>query len=44
MLKLDSKPEPIEVELTKCAVVVVGMQNAFAREGRDAGRRGGGHF
>ncbi|PYU41156.1 MAG: pyrimidine utilization protein B [Acidobacteria bacterium] len=33
MLKLDSKPEPIEVELTKCAVVVVDMQNAFASKG-----------
>ena len=33
MLKLDSKPGPIEVELTKCAVVVVDMQNAFASKG-----------
>jgi ureidoacrylate peracid hydrolase len=33
MLKLDSKPEPIEIELTKCAVVVVDMQNAFASKG-----------
>jgi len=33
MLMLDSKPGPIEVELTKCAVVVVDMQNAFASKG-----------
>jgi len=33
MLKLDAKPGPIEVELTKCAVVVVDMQNAFASKG-----------
>ena len=33
MVKLDSKPEPVEVELTKSAVVVVDMQNAFASKG-----------
>jgi ureidoacrylate peracid hydrolase len=33
MQKLDAKPEPIEVDLTKCAVVVVDMQNAFASKG-----------
>jgi ureidoacrylate peracid hydrolase len=33
MQKLDAKPEPIEVELTKSAVVVVDMQNAFASKG-----------
>jgi len=33
MLKLDAKPGPIEVELRKCAVVVVDMQNAFASKG-----------
>jgi len=30
MLKLDAKPEPVEIELAKSAVVVVDMQNAFA--------------
>ncbi len=33
MLKLDAKPEPIEVDLTKAALVVVDMQNAFAATG-----------
>jgi ureidoacrylate peracid hydrolase len=33
MLRLDAKPAPIEVELTKSAVVVVDMQNAFAAKG-----------
>jgi ureidoacrylate peracid hydrolase len=33
MVKLDAKPEPIEVELTKAAVIVVDMQNAFASKG-----------
>src|SRR2546425_9980037 len=33
MTKLDAKPGPIEVELTKSAVVVVDMQNAFASKG-----------
>ena len=33
MLKLRAKPGPIEVELEKCAVVVVDMQNAFASKG-----------
>jgi len=33
MPKLDAKPGPIEVELTKSAVVVVDMQNAFASKG-----------
>jgi ureidoacrylate peracid hydrolase len=33
MTKLDAKPGAIEVELTKAAVVVVDMQNAFATKG-----------
>jgi ureidoacrylate peracid hydrolase len=33
MLKLHAKPGAIEVELTKSAVVVVDMQNAFASKG-----------
>ena len=33
MVKLDSKPGPVEVELAKSAVVVVDMQNAFASKG-----------
>jgi ureidoacrylate peracid hydrolase len=33
MQKLDAKPEPIEVDLTKSAVVVVDLQNAFASKG-----------
>jgi ureidoacrylate peracid hydrolase len=33
MMKLDAKPEPIEVDLRKAAVVVVDMQNAFASKG-----------
>jgi ureidoacrylate peracid hydrolase len=33
MPKLNAKPEPIEVDLTKSAVVVVDMQNAFATKG-----------
>jgi ureidoacrylate peracid hydrolase len=33
MLRLDAKPGPIEVELTKSAVVAVDMQNAFASKG-----------
>ncbi len=33
MLKLNAKPEPLEVDLTKSAVVVVDMQNAFATKG-----------
>jgi len=33
MLRLEAKPEPIEVDLTKSAFVVVDMQNAFASEG-----------
>jgi len=32
MPKLDAKPEPIDVDLTKSAVVVVDMQNAFAKK------------
>jgi ureidoacrylate peracid hydrolase len=32
MLKLDAKPEPVEIDLAKSAVVVVDMQNAFASE------------
>src|SRR6478609_5532769 len=30
MLKLDAKPEPVEIDLAKAAFVVVDMQNAFA--------------
>ena len=30
MLKLNAKPEPVEINLSKSAVVVVDMQNAFA--------------
>jgi ureidoacrylate peracid hydrolase len=30
MLKLQSKPDPVEVDIAKSAVVVVDMQNAFA--------------
>lgn len=33
MLKLNAKPEPVEVDLGKSAVVVVDMQNAFASKG-----------
>jgi ureidoacrylate peracid hydrolase len=33
MTKIDTKPGPIEVDLTKAAVVVVDMQNAFATKG-----------
>ena len=32
-LKLDTRPEPLEVELEKSAVIVVDMQNAFASKG-----------
>lgn len=33
MPKLDAKPEPIDVDLKKSAIVVVDMQNAFASKG-----------
>jgi ureidoacrylate peracid hydrolase len=33
MPMLNAKPEPIEVDFGKCAVVVVDMQNAFASKG-----------
>lgn len=33
MTKLDSKPNPLEVDFKKSAVVVVDMQNAFASKG-----------
>jgi ureidoacrylate peracid hydrolase len=33
MTKLNAKPGPLEVDLTKSAVVVVDMQNAFASKG-----------
>ena len=33
MLRLQAKPEPVEVDLTKSAVIVVDMQNAFATKG-----------
>ena len=33
MTKLDTKPGPIDVDLTKSAIVVVDMQNAFASKG-----------
>ena len=32
-LTLDTRPEPLEVELARTAVVVVDMQNAFASRG-----------
>lgn len=33
MVKLQAKPEPVEVDLLKAAVIVVDMQNAFATKG-----------
>lgn len=33
MLKLNAKPEPVQVDLQKSAVIVVDMQNAFASKG-----------
>jgi ureidoacrylate peracid hydrolase len=33
MPKLDAKPDPVEVDFTKSAIVVVDMQNAFASKG-----------
>jgi len=33
MAKLDAKPEPVEVDLKRSAIVVVDMQNAFASRG-----------
>src|SRR6201981_3079223 len=33
MTKLDAKPNPLEVDLRKSAIVVVDMQNAFASKG-----------
>src|SRR5215475_5782589 len=33
MLRLNTKPEPIEIDAEKSAVVVVDMQNAFASKG-----------
>jgi ureidoacrylate peracid hydrolase len=33
MLKLQTRPEPVEVDLTKSAIVVVDMQNASASKG-----------
>jgi len=33
MTKLDAKPDPVEVDFTKSAIVVVDMQNAFASKG-----------
>jgi len=33
MTKLDAKPNPLEVDLKKSAIVVVDMQNAFASKG-----------
>ncbi len=33
MAELDAKPEPVEVDFAKSAVVVVDMQNAFATKG-----------
>ena len=33
MTKMDARPEPIDVDLAKSAVVVVDMQNAFATKG-----------
>ena len=33
MAKLVTKPEPIDIDLARSAVVVVDMQNAFASKG-----------
>ena len=33
MTKLDAKPNPLEVDFKKSAIVVVDMQNAFASRG-----------
>jgi len=33
MLKLSAKPEPVEIDPAKSAIVVVDMQNAFASKG-----------
>ncbi len=33
MPRLEAKPEPVEIDLKKSAVVVVDMQNAFAKKG-----------
>ena len=33
MIQLQSKPEPVEIDLSRSAVVVVDMQNAFASKG-----------
>jgi ureidoacrylate peracid hydrolase len=33
IMKLEAKPGPVEIDLTKSAVVVVDMQNAFAAKG-----------
>ncbi|HYL85319.1 MAG TPA: isochorismatase family cysteine hydrolase [Candidatus Angelobacter sp.] len=33
ILKLEAKPEPVEIDLMKSAIVVVDMQNAFASKG-----------
>ena len=33
MTRLNTRPEPIEIELAKSAMVVVDMQNAFAAKG-----------
>jgi|ERR1700730_16898424 ureidoacrylate peracid hydrolase len=33
MIRLKTKPEPVEIDLAKSAVVVVDMQNAFASKG-----------
>ena len=33
MLRLDAKPNSVDVDLTKSAVVVVDVQNAFATKG-----------
>lgn len=33
MTKFPAKPEPVDIDLSKSAVVVVDMQNAFASKG-----------
>lgn len=33
MLTLDTRPEPLDIDLAMTAVIVVDMQNAFARRG-----------
>lgn len=32
-VRVDTRPEPVEVEARRCAVIVVDMQNGFASKG-----------